>query len=131
MRKKNLKIFVGLIVAIIIAGIFTNTAFAVNETEYGYDFDTFTKSSFSTNASADTAAQNLMATIINTIRIIGTGTSIIMITYLGIKYMSAAPNEKAEFKKSASIFILGAVLVFAATNILAIIYDFTSTNIGT
>lgn len=131
MRKKNLKIFVGLIVAIIIAGIFTNTAFAVIKTKYGYDFDTFTKSSFSTNASADTAAQNLMATIINTIRIIGTGTSIIMITYLGIKYMSAAPNEKAEFKKSASIFILGAVLVFAATNILAIIYDFTSTNIGT
>ena len=38
--------------------------------------------------------------------------------------MSAAPNEKADFKKSATGFIVGAVILFASSNILKIIADF-------
>ncbi len=131
MRKKDFKIVIGLILVIMLIGTFTNIAFAVVSIESGKDFAIFTDNSVSSNEKANKAAERLMATIINTIRIIGTGTAIIMITYLGIKYMSAAPSEKADFKKSASIYVLGAVLVFAATNILAIIYDFTNSNIGT
>ena len=33
-------------------------------------------------------------------------------------------SEKAEFKRSATIFVVGAILVIAATNILAIISNF-------
>lgn len=75
------------------------------------------------------ATQNIMGTIINTIRIVGTGVSIIMITYVAIKYMSAAPNEKAEFKKSAMAFIVGAVILFASSNLLGVIADFATKNI--
>ena len=42
--------------------------------------------------------------------------------------MSAAPEEKAEFKKSATAFIVGAVVLFASTNILGIISDFATKN---
>ncbi len=38
--------------------------------------------------------------------------------------MMAAPEEKADFKKSAYIYIVGAVLFFAASNILTIVYKF-------
>ena len=72
--------------------------------------------------------QNIMGTLINVMRIVGTGVAIIMITYVAIKYMSAAPEEKAEFKKSATAFIVGAVVLFASTNILSIIADFATKN---
>ncbi len=73
---------------------------------------------------------NIVGTIINIIRIVGTGVAIIMITYVAIKYMSAAPNEKAEFKKSATAYIVGAVVLFASSNLLGVISDFATANIG-
>ena len=73
--------------------------------------------------------QKIMGTIINTIKIVGTGISIIMLVYVAIKYMSAAPSEKAEFKKSATAYIVGAVVLFAASNILGVIADFATKNI--
>lgn len=79
--------------------------------------------------SLSTATQNVVGTIINTIRIIGTGIAIIMLTYVAIKYIMAAPQEKADFKKSATAYIVGAIVLFASTNILTVIADFASSNI--
>ena len=73
--------------------------------------------------------RNIMGTVINTIKIVGTGVAIIMITYVAIKYMSAAPSEKAEFKKSAVAYIVGAIVLFAASNILSVINNFATANI--
>lgn len=74
-------------------------------------------------------AQTIVGSIIVVIRIVGVGIAIIMTTYVAIKYMSAAPNEKAEFKKSATGLIVGAVVLFATSGILGIIADF-ATQIG-
>ncbi len=74
--------------------------------------------------------QKVISTGINVIRVVGTGIAIIMLTYVAIKYMSAAPSEKAEFKKSATAMIVGAIVLFAATNILKIIANFATANIG-
>lgn len=74
-------------------------------------------------------AQDVMGTIITVIRIVGVGIAIVMTTYVAIKYMSAAPNEKAEFKKSATGLIVGAVVLFATSGILGILADF-ATQIG-
>lgn len=71
-------------------------------------------------------AQDVMGTIIIVIRIVGIGIAIIMTTYVAIKYMSAAPNEKAEFKKSATGLIVGAVVLFATSGILGILADFAN-----
>lgn len=82
-----------------------------------------------TNKSVANTTQRIVGTIINVIRIVGTGIAIIMITYVAIKYMSAAPTEKAEFKKSATAMIVGAIVLFATTNILSVIANFASSNI--
>ena len=50
--------------------------------------------------------------------------AVIMLIVLAIKYISAAPSEKADIKKSATIYIVGAVLLFAASGVLAIIQGF-------
>ena len=77
----------------------------------------------------ETSTKNVMATIITVLRIVGTGVAIIMITYIAIKYMTAAAQERAEFKKSATALIVGAIVLFAGTNILAVIANFATTNI--
>ena len=72
----------------------------------------------------ENATQYTMSTIIEVIQIVGTAISIMALTYIGMRYMMAAPDEKAEFKKSAYIYIVGAIMVFASSNILAIIFSF-------
>ena len=65
--------------------------------------------------------------IIGVVQIAGTAIGIIMIIMLGIKYMSAAPTEKAEFKKTATIYIIGAIFLFGASGILQMIKEFALT----
>ena len=47
-----------------------------------------------------------------------------MLIVLAIKYISAAPNDKAEIKKHAVVYVVGAVILFGATVILEIIKNF-------
>ena len=121
MRKKRIKVIFSVILLLLYMICFANVAFADN-----FDFDKFDNKGIS---SVDEATQSVMGTAIQVIRIVGTGVSIVMLSYIGIKYMTAAPSEKADFKRSAAIFILGAILIFGATNILAIIMGFAETSL--
>lgn len=105
-------------------------SFAAKDDKDAFDFSRYDDETGGTTR-ADRVAQKAMGTAINVIRTVATGVSIIMLSYIGIKYMMAAPSEKADFKKSASIYVLGAILVFAAGNILTIIANFTTSNITT
>ena len=82
------------------------------------------------NKSIIDPTKSVIATAINVIRVVGTGIALIMLSYVGIKYMSAAPSEKADFKKSATAYVVGAIVLFGASNIISIIANF-ATNINT
>ncbi len=73
---------------------------------------------------AKTAAENIVSALIDIFQVVGVGVAIIMLVMLAIQYLSAAPNEKAEIKKSVSIYVLGAVLLFAASGVLEIVQRF-------
>ncbi len=64
-------------------------------------------------------------TVIGLMQVIGTGVSLIMVSLLGIKYLLASVEEKAEIKKTAIPIVIGAVLLFGAVNIIAIIEKFS------
>ena len=64
--------------------------------------------------------------VIGIIQAIGIAAAIIMLIMVAIKYLSAAPGEKADIKKSIIIYAVGAVLLFAATGILGIIQGFAN-----
>ena len=82
------------------------------------------------NADGDTnvtdAFTNISGAIITIARVICMGVAITMLVMVGIKYMSAAPGEKADIKKHAVIYVVGAVVMFASTGILGIIQKFAS-----
>ena len=79
---------------------------------------------------ASEAASNIIGMIINIAQVIGMGVAIIMLVVLAIKYIAASPDGKAEIKKNATIYIVGAVILFAASGILGIIRRFAVTSIG-
>lgn len=69
------------------------------------------------NTGLDTATSNVLG-IVSYICYAG---AVIMLVILGIKWIAAAPEAKADIKKQAVIYVVGAALVFAAGGILTII----------
>lgn len=60
-------------------------------------------------------------TVLSIFQAVGTIIAVIMLVWLGIKYIMASPDGKAEIKKQAFAYILGAVLLFGAAWIVPII----------
>lgn len=65
--------------------------------------------------------------IIGMIQAIGNIISIAVLVILGIKYMMGSAEEKAEYKKTLIPYLVGAILIFAASNIAKMVYDFANT----
>lgn len=59
--------------------------------------------------------------VIWVVQVICYGAAVVLLILLGIKFMTASPEGKAEIKKSAVIYVVGAILVFFASVILQII----------
>ena len=68
---------------------------------------------------------NASGTVLGIVQAVAIGIAVVMLIVLAVKYITAAPNEKADVKKSAAIYVLGAVLLFAASGILRIIQTFS------
>ncbi len=67
---------------------------------------------------------NITNDIIAIITTIASAISVIVLIVLGIKYMVGSAEEKAEYKKTLLPYIIGAVLVFAASAIATVIFGF-------
>ena len=65
--------------------------------------------------------------IIGMIQAIGNIVSIAVLVILGIKYMMGSAEEKAEYKKTFIPYLVGAILVFAASNLASMIFSFANT----
>ena len=72
---------------------------------------------------ASTAVEKIVGALILIIQIVAFAAAVIMLMFLGIKYITASPDGKAEIKKSAVIYVVGALLVFFAGLILGWIKD--------
>ena len=83
-----------------------------------------TADSTTVNTGASNTATNVVATVISSIRIIGVCFAVVMLLTVAMKYMSAAPGDKADIKKSAVAYVVGAIVLFAVTGILTIIEQF-------
>ena len=68
-------------------------------------------------------AFSLTGTILNAIVIVGVVISITMVMVLGIKYMIGSVEERADYKKTMMPMLIGAILLFASSTIVATIYQ--------
>lgn len=70
-----------------------------------------------------TSMTNLGSKIIGTIQVLGIIIAVVILLVLGIKYMVGSAEEKAEYKKTMMPYVVGALLIFAASTIVNILYN--------
>ena len=61
--------------------------------------------------------------IVGVVRTVGVVISVVILLVLGIKYMMGSAEDKADYKKSMIPYIVGAILIFASSTIVGIVYD--------
>lgn len=120
MKKKSVKIYKILILIICICIIFLNVPLCSEVTSYSVK-DKFT-------GEVDNKLVSPVTTILSTIlivaRMIGVGIAIIILTYIGAKFMLASPSERASIKQYSINYIVGAVILVGASGILTIVQQF-------
>ena len=112
--KKSIKI-VSVALMILTMILASTSVFATNWTP-----STIAKPAVS-NTSNDVA--DVGNTVLGVIRVVGTIVAVGMIIILGIKYMMGSAEERAEYKKTLFPYLVGAILIFAASNLADVIYS--------
>lgn len=69
---------------------------------------------------------NIGGQIVGLIRTIGTIISVGVLVVLGIKYMTASPEGKADYKGTMVPYVVGAVVLVASTWIATAVYNVAS-----
>ena len=69
-------------------------------------------------------------TVVGFLRTVGSIVSVAVLALLGIKYMMGSVEDKAEYKQTMKPYLIGAVLVFGITNILAIVVNIATSLIN-
>ena len=121
MKERLFKSLICIILAFTIISFVSTICFAY-DTDANFKFDDFEKPG-ADSADIKKPFEKAMGIALDVIRIIGVGVSFIIISVVGIKYMSAAPGERADMKKSSIQYLIGAVILFGSANILTVLAD--------
>lgn len=115
MSKKTMKIIsvLAIIVCIVMA---VTPVFALTPVELKNQIDT-------TNTDGIGAFGGKLMGVIQTVGVV---IAVVVLMVLGIKYMMGSAEEKAEYKKTMMPYVIGAVLIFAASTIANVIYNFAA-----
>lgn len=121
--KKSIKVISTLLLAIMLVASVAGTVLAVDPNTVLNGLD----GNGNVQTSDLTKVGNNIVTII---QVVGIVIAVIVLLIIGIKYMMGSASEKAEFKKSMIPYIVGAVLIFAGTSLVRVIYSL-STSVST
>lgn len=78
------------------------------------------------SANGTAGITNIGNSIVGILQAVGIVLSVVVLIVLGIKYMMGSAEEKAEYKKTMIPYIVGAVLIFAASALAQVVFDFVS-----
>ncbi len=115
MKKKSKIILIIAILAIILLINQVNATQVINPGSYKPDSQS--------EVTGATSFLNMSNKLIGIVQMIGSIVSVAALIIIGIKYILGSVEEKAEYKKTLKPYLIGAIMVFAITNVLAIIQD--------
>lgn len=121
--KKSIKVISTLLLAIMLVASIAGTVLAVDPNTVLNGLDGNGK----VQTNDLTKVGNNIVTII---QVVGIVIAVIVLLVIGIKYMIGSASEKAEYKKTMIPYIVGAVLIFAGTSLVRVIYSL-STSVST
>ena len=94
--------------------------------DYASEMANLIDEDYEDNTDTTNKVNKITGTVITSIRIIGIAVAIVMLLTVAMKYMTAAPGDKADIKKSAIQYVVGAIVLFGVVGILEIINTFSS-----
>lgn len=115
MKNKTLKIVSAIVLILLLLSIGITTIYAAGPLD-GININT--------GAQGATEIKNFGGNLLGIIQIIGSLVAVAMLLYLGIKYMISSPDDRASIKHSSTVYVIGAIILFAAVNIVNILYNF-------
>jgi trbC/VIRB2 family len=121
--KKSIKVISTLLLAIMLVASVAGTVLAVDPNTVLNGLD----GNGNVQTNDLTKVGNNIVTII---QVVGIVIAVIVLLIIGIKYMMGSASEKAEYKKTMIPYIVGAVLIFAGTSLVRVIYSL-STSVST
>lgn len=124
MTKNLIKAMAVILVAVMLVATLTSSVNALSFSEAG-NTETVTANASDTSGAAD-SVNRIVGSVLTIVQVVGSGVAVIMLIVLAIKYISAAPGDKADIKKHAVVYVVGAVVLFAASGILQIVKNFAS-----
>ena len=68
--------------------------------------------------------QTLGGGLVGILQTVGIVLSVIVLIVLGIKYMMASPEQKSDYKATLVPYVVGAGLIFAASLVANVVYQF-------
>ena len=102
MKRNAVKIIAIALIAILAIASVTTRVYAE-----GISYGTFTEKNVTRNAhdnsGAASSVNNMIGAALTVVQVVGSGVAVIMLIVLAIKYISAAPSDKAEIKKHAVV----------------------------
>lgn len=113
MKTKIIKIITSILISILVISI-TATAFALKPSEVEIDGE------LNDGGEMKKFGEKALG-IIQTVGIVG---SVIILMVAGIKYMTGSVEEKADYKKALLPYVVGAMLLFSATTIANMVYQY-------
>lgn len=120
-----MKKFIKIICILIIMMSITTACFAGG---YAIDPDTFTATYETDISKAKSLGETILGYIVN----IAAVSSVVIIAFLGLKFMIGSVEQKAEYKKSFMPLIVGMFLVLGTSMIVGMLFDvFDSTSDST
>ena len=117
MKGKTIKLLSVLLVAIMLITT-TTSVFAAK-----FD-DVTSKMESHTN---DISSEKITSTgggIMGILQVVGMVIAVLILVVIGIKYMMGSAQEKAEYKKTFIPYIVGAILIFAASALAGVVVNF-------
>ncbi len=117
--KRSIKVISTLLLAIMLVTSIATTAFAA--VNLNTTISNIEKQNL--NGNADQQITKVGGNIVNIIQVVGIVIAVIVLLVIGIKYMMGSASEKAEYKKTMIPYLVGAVLVFAGTSLVKVIYS--------
>lgn len=78
----------------------------------------------SNSVNGSTQIESVGKDVVGILQTIGIVLSVVVLIVLGIKYMMGSAEEKADYKKSMLPYLVGAIVIFAASAFAEVIYNF-------
>lgn len=121
MKKNIISLKKFIVILILILLIFTSTANA-----FEGKISNFENNSDKNVKGVTSVVNNIGGTVLSIIRIVSVTIALVMLLVIAMKYMLASPGDRADIKKHAVAYIVGAFILFGVTGIISILTDFAS-----